>query len=261
MMNMQTLRQLGTLWLTEVNLGDFKVRGVFIPGEERVVVWDTLSHPDDMKVFLPMLQGRELIIVYSHADWDHIWGTAGLPYGKAAILGHVECRKRFINEVPHVLAEKMVEDPNHWQAVQLLPPTTAFSQEYTVGLGGDSLFNYLPGHTSDSIVGFLPKEGVLLAGDAVETPLPLVPAACDLVRWIEELHLWQKNPRVKTVIPAHGPIGGPELLARNIVYLEHLLAGREMDMPEPLNDFYRETHLANVQAWCRKNDKPEFAKK
>ncbi|MBA3874498.1 MAG: hypothetical protein H0X30_35660, partial [Anaerolineae bacterium] len=37
------------LWLTELNLDDFDVRGAVIIGENRVMVWDTLSHPRDMK--------------------------------------------------------------------------------------------------------------------------------------------------------------------------------------------------------------------
>jgi len=249
---MQTIERLGKLWLTEISLGDFDVRAVLIPGKERVVVWDTLAHPDDMAAFLPKVRGREVVIVYSHADWDHIWGTAGLPDGNRTILAHELCRERFSTEVPTILAKKTAEDPVRWQAVQLLPPTTTFARELAIGLGESTLFlRHLPGHTPDSIVGFLPDEGVLLAGDAVETPLPQVPAGCDLARWIDELCRWQENPRVRTVVPAHGAIGGPELLAQNIAYLRQLLAGEEMAMPETLSAFYRETHLANVQAWCK----------
>lgn len=240
------------IWITNVNLGDFDVRGVLISGEERVVVWDSLSHPDDMRFFRPMIGERELLIVYSHADWDHIWGTAGLPCGKAAIIGHTLCKDRFKSEVPRTLAEKNVDDPAHWQAVKLIPPTITFEKEYAVSLGRATLFlHHLPGHTPDSIAGFLPDQGILLLGDAVETPLPLVPAGSNLAGWIEELLRWQKDPRVRTVIPSHGAIGGREILTENIVYLQHLLAGREIAEPEMLNVFYRETHRANVQAWCR----------
>ena len=247
---MQPVERLGKLWLTEVDLGDFAVRGVLIPGEERVVVWDTLSHPNDMRAFLP-ISGREPVIVYSHADWDHIWGTGGLPGGKAVIIAHDLCRERFAAEVPAVLAEKKAVDPARWQAVQLFPPTLTFADRHTIDLGSASLLlQHLPGHTGDSIVGFLPDEGVLLAGDTVEAPLPQVPEGCDLARWIEELHRWLEDPRVMTVIPSHGKIGGVEILHENIAYLECLLAGGEPAVPETLDDFYRETHRANVRAWC-----------
>lgn len=48
-------------------------------GRRRALVWDTLSHPRDMAGWLPLISPLELVIVYSHADWDHIWGTAGPP--------------------------------------------------------------------------------------------------------------------------------------------------------------------------------------
>lgn len=249
---MQTIKRLGKLWLTEISLGDFDVRAVLIPGKERMVVWDTLAHPDDMNVFLPMTRDRELVIVYSHADWDHIWGTAGLPDGNRTILAHDLCLERFLTEVPSILAEKTAEDPVRWQTVQLRPPTATFAREQAIDLGESTLFlHHLPGHTADSIVGFLPAEGVLLAGDAVETPFPMVPAECDLALWIEELCRWQEDSRVRTVIPSHGAIGGPEILAQNIAYLRRLLNGEIMAIPATLSTFYRETHLANVRAWCK----------
>lgn len=45
-----TLRTLHhDVWLTELVLGDFDVRGAVVAGEKRVLVWDTLSHPRDME--------------------------------------------------------------------------------------------------------------------------------------------------------------------------------------------------------------------
>lgn len=246
---MPTLQRLGGLWLAEVDLGDFAVRAVLIPGRDRLVVWDTLAHPAQMAALLPLVRARELVVVYSHADWDHIWGTAGLPEADRTIVGHEQCRQRFTGEVPATLAEMSAEEPDCWQGVQLLPPTITFTRELAVDLGGSSLLlRHLPGHTADSIVGFLPEEGVLLAGDAVETPLPQVPAEADLAGWIAELCRWQQEPRVQTVIPAHGPVGGPELLSGNIAYLRRLLAGEEMAMPASLSPFYRAGHLANLRA-------------
>jgi glyoxylase-like metal-dependent hydrolase (beta-lactamase superfamily II) len=254
---MQTLDQLsGDIWITTVNLDDFEVRAVLIAGEERVVVWDSLSHPDDMRLFLPMIGDRDLVVIYSHADWDHVWGTAGLPRDRMTSIGHALCAERFRTDVPRVLAEKMAEDPVRWGPVKLVPPAVTFDGQYAVSLGSTTLhLHHLPGHTPDSIAGFLPERGVLLLGDAVETPLPLVPEACDLNRWIEELLRWQAEPGVRMVIPSHGPIGGREILAQNIVYLQNLLAGREIPVPALLDDFYREAHLANVRAWCNKGRK------
>jgi hypothetical protein len=46
-MNLREFRP--TLWLTELVLDDFDVRGAVIVGQERVLVWDTLSHLSTME--------------------------------------------------------------------------------------------------------------------------------------------------------------------------------------------------------------------
>jgi len=84
-------------------------------------------------------------------------------------------------------------------------------------------------------------------GDTAETPFPVVPAGSPLAAWIDGLERWERDPRVRTVVPAHGPIGGVEVLLRNIHYLRALLDGRPLPVTEPLTDFYRKTHEANLR--------------
>ncbi|MFN8490366.1 MAG: MBL fold metallo-hydrolase [Caldilineaceae bacterium] len=235
------------LWLTELDLKDFAVRGAVIVGDQRAVVWDTLSHPRDMTPVLPLIGDKELVIVYTHADWDHVWGTAGLPYAAKTIIGQTQCLARFAADVPTKLQEMQAVEPGQWDEVELIAPTTTFQDELSLALGGVTLtLHYLPGHTEDCIVGFIPEWGVLLAGDTVETPLPVVPTDSPLDQWLAALEMWAQNPRVQTVIPAHGMIGGRELIERNIAYLHALREGRPPDVSGELDDFYRETHAANI---------------
>ncbi|MCP4405333.1 MAG: MBL fold metallo-hydrolase [bacterium] len=242
------------IWCTEVTLGDYDVRAALICSEERAVVWDTLSHPDDMKPLLPQIDGRELIIIYSHADWDHVWGSAGLPYQEADIIAHEFCLKRFSTDVPLTLTEKKIDEAAKWEAVKLIAPNTTFRQEFSLDLGPELLtLHQLPGHTPDSIVAFLPEQGVLLMGDAVETPFPMVPEKASLQRWIAGLQHWSDDPRVQTVIPSHGAIGGPDILRQNISYLQSLLEGQDIALPQNLSDFYRTTHQENLRA-CRDDE-------
>jgi glyoxylase-like metal-dependent hydrolase (beta-lactamase superfamily II) len=89
------------VFATEVALGEYDVRGVLLVGDARAVAWDTLSHPRDMSGWLPLIGSRDLVVVYSHADWDHIWGTAGLPLERATVvMGHRACQARFTADVP-----------------------------------------------------------------------------------------------------------------------------------------------------------------
>jgi glyoxylase-like metal-dependent hydrolase (beta-lactamase superfamily II) len=45
-----------------------------------LVVFDTLLCPEDMAIVMHEVQdalaGRQLLVVNSHADWDHTWGNA-----------------------------------------------------------------------------------------------------------------------------------------------------------------------------------------
>jgi glyoxylase-like metal-dependent hydrolase (beta-lactamase superfamily II) len=237
------------IWFTDVALGEYDVRGALLVGEDRALVWDTLSRPHDMRGYASLVGDRELIIAYSHADWDHVWGTAGLPYQRAVVLGHRSCRARFGGDVPATLREKQAAEPHAWDDVQLVAPTEVFDGETSVGLGAMTVtIHHLPGHTPDSAVAFVPERGLLLAGDAAETPFPVVPEASPLASWIAGLERWEEDPRVRTVVPAHGAVGGREILRRNIAYLRGLRDGTPEAVNEPLSVFYRRTHESNLRS-------------
>lgn len=233
------------LWLTELQLPEFDVRGAVLLGGRRSLVWDTLSHPRDMAPVAGLMAGRPPTIVYSHADWDHVWGTEGFP-DRDEVVGHVACLARFAEDVPATLERKRAERPDLWAGVTLIPPTRTFVSELSIDLGDLSLvLHHLPGHTPDCCVGFIPERGVLLMGDTVETPFPVVNDADALLAWIARLEIWAADERVHTVIPAHGAIGGREIIDRNILYLSALVAGTEPELSTELTPFYRQTHAAN----------------
>lgn len=238
------------VWEAEVALEDYRVRGALVIGRRRALVWDTLSHPRDMAAWLPLISPLDLVIVYSHADWDHIWGTAGLPHHRAEVIGHRACRARFDSDVPATLREKQAAEPAEWNDVVLVPPTVMMDDDLEVDLGGVTVeLRHLPGHTIDGIVGFVRERGLLLAGDAVETPLPVVPPEAPLDVWIGELERWAAHPGVRTVLPAHGDTGDVSVIRRTVAYLRGLQRGAPVDLTEPLDTFYRGTHEANVRAF------------
>jgi len=235
------------LLLTEVRLPDFDVRGAIIIHTQRAMIWDSLSHPRDMQAVQALLRAKDWTLVYSHADWDHIWGTAGLSHPDKAIIGHDNCLARFSQDVPMELHEKKTAQPGIWDEVVLIPPTMIFQKSMSLDLGNLTLsLHHLPGHTSDCIVGFIPEWSVLLAGDTVETPFPVINADSPIDEWITALQNWERDERVQHVIPSHGVIGGRELLRQNISYLQNLRNGIPINLPEKLDDFYRETHESNL---------------
>ena len=244
------------LWVVETQVEDFDVRAVLVAGAERAVVFDTLARPADMAGVAEMVPDLPLSVVYSHGDWDHVWGTKGLSRPPTAVLAHEVCRPRFAKEIPATLVEKQAEAPDEYAGIELVAPTRMFSSEMELDLGEISLkLHHLPGHTPDSVVGYIPEWGVFLAGDAVETPLPFLNDAGAVPSWVTGLQGWHKrlteglptpNPVPPLVIPSHGPLGGAELLARNVEYLRALMDGEQPLLPTRMPTFYTQTHAANL---------------
>jgi glyoxylase-like metal-dependent hydrolase (beta-lactamase superfamily II) len=247
-MNRPSVRTLRPgLHLLETEVEDFDVRAAVLVGTERAVVWDTLAHPAQMEGVRGIAAPLPITVVYSHADWDHAWGTCAL--GEVEdVVAHARAERRFRTDVPEELLARRERDPGVWDAVRLMPPTVLFERTHAIVLGGATLeLHALPGHTPDCIVGFIPEWGVLLAGDTVETPLPVVNDGGAVDEWARALERWRDDARVVTVVPAHGPLGGRELLEQNVRYLRGLEAGGgPADLPA-LRPFYRETHRRNQE--------------
>jgi glyoxylase-like metal-dependent hydrolase (beta-lactamase superfamily II) len=238
------------VWTSEVVLPEFGVRSVALLGRERMLVFDTLLRPSDMQPFAGLAGGREIVTVYSHADWDHIWGTAGLPHLGREVVGHTACAERFRTEVPGTLGEKRAAEPRVWDDVELVPPTTLFGHRLEIDLDSWTVqLHHLPGHTRDSIVAWVPQLGLLLGGDAVEDPWPLSEEGLPLSPWIESLERWFDEPSLELVIPSHGTIAGRELLNRNILYLRALGDGRPYPVPEGTGPFYGEQYERDRQRY------------
>ncbi len=233
------------LYLLEAQVEEFDVRGVIILAEETALVWDTLSHPRDLRPALPLLGDRRVTVIYSHADWDHIWGTSALSAGE--VIAHQACQQRFSSDVPRYLREKEQGEPGIWDDVLLVPPTITFDSQMNVRVGDMTVeLHHLPGHTVDCCVGFIPELGVLLAGDVVETPLPVINDDSPIAVWLAQLERWAHDERVVTVIPSHGPIGDRSLIQRNIDYIRGLSDGSASSLlPTGLSDFYARTHQQN----------------
>jgi glyoxylase-like metal-dependent hydrolase (beta-lactamase superfamily II) len=227
--------------------GSVTVRALLVAGDRFTLLIDTLAGPADLDPVRDLVasQGRPLLLANSHADWDHWWGNAAFP--DAPVFAHRLTRERQLKEGKRSLAAKQREDPATFGDVTLRPATVAFDGTLDLDIGGIHVqLTQLPGHTHDHIVAYIPERRLMFAADAAEDPIPLVtegPAA----PWAESLLVWAE--RATTVVPAHGPVSGPELLRRNARYLQGLVtdpkAGiRELDGAPA---FYRKAHRKNLR--------------
>ena len=246
---MQQIRELQPkLFSLDVALSGYAVRSVVVIGEKHAAVWDTLTDPGDMAALDDVLGSMPFHVIYSHADWDHIWGTNGFARAPLDIIGHAECLRRFDDDVPDTLCEKQKGEPGKWDAVSLVVPSLAFKSRMSLDLGGVILeLHSLPGHTADCIVGWLPEWGVLLGGDAIETPLPVVNDATLVPGWLQALEAWAGHDALVRSIPAHGNMEGRESLERTADYLQRLTAGDSFKLTPDLDLFYHHTHQKNLE--------------
>lgn len=235
------------LWICELTAPPVAVRSVLVKGDKYAVVWDTLTLPEEAAPLARVIGDMPYYVVYSHGDWDHAWGTAGLGEGRLGVIGHAECLRRFGDDAPRKLQRMQMEAPGNWESVRLVPPDMAFASRLSLDLGALTLqLHHVPGHTSDSIVGWIPEWGVLLGGDAIETPLPVVNNAQLLAGWLAALESWQMRENLERSIASHGSLDGRESLDQTVDYLRALSGDRKFKLPRKLDDFYRETHQKNL---------------
>ncbi len=202
--------------------------------ERYLVIIDTLLNPETAETLLSfarpyLTDRRQLLVVNTHADWDHCWGnqlfTGANPIAPAPILASSHCATRFATEMAATLQRQQTAEPARFRHVQPVGPTITFDHHLTID-GGDLTLELFPapGHTEDHLAIFVPELALLLAGDAAEAPFPFA----DTVEGLRVLRatlgtLMARNPQ--SAFYCHAPVhSGPALLAQNLAYFARLEA-------------------------------------
>jgi glyoxylase-like metal-dependent hydrolase (beta-lactamase superfamily II) len=166
-----------------------------IISERYVVICDTLLCPDDMQVVMENVRpelatGRQLLVINSHADWDHAWGNSYFTGRQnAPLLAHRHCRERL--QSAEAQAELAVYQKHNttFRNVALTAPTLTFTHDLTL-YGGDLTLTLFPapGHTADSCALWIPELRLLLAFDSIEAPFPVLESAAGVQPLMTTLH-------------------------------------------------------------------------
>ena len=213
-----------------------KLVDTFIVVTERfVVLVDTVINPQTAVQMLAYAQpylvnGRQLLVVNTHADYDHCWGnqlfvgeTAVQP---APIIGSHLSPPKFQHEEALAYLAKMKElEPDIFSEVQFTPPTLLIQDKFVID-GGDLMLELLPtpGHTDDHYSVFLPEIATLLAADAAELPYPAARTPDALPQMRHSLAQLAALP-AETVLYCHAPVTvGRQLLLDNIAYFNAIEA-------------------------------------
>src|SRR5581483_7943869 len=139
-----------------------------------LIMIDTASVPEVsagiVELLRPALVGRELLVVNTHADYDHAWGNATFaldgPF-PAPIIGHELARERLLGEDSRKSLTAKTAQDSAFASVRLVPPTLTFATGLRIH-GGDLTLELLPtpGHAEDHVSIWIPELRVLLAGDS-----------------------------------------------------------------------------------------------
>jgi cyclase len=208
-----------------------------LEASRKLLVCDTYLGPEALRPALTeLLRDREeVVVVNTHADWDHVWGNCLFPDSR--IIGHRLCRERLLKEGEAGLAENAF-----WRRgeVRLLPPMVTFEERLELPEFDVELI-FSPGHTADSITLYDRRDRVLAVGDNAERPIPSCIDPDNLDAHLDSLTKYLAYP-YDTIVPGHGDLLTYADIRANIAYLEALQQG---DTSRYEEEPYRLNHMEN----------------
>ncbi len=169
---------------------------------------------------------RSLVVVNTHADYDHAWGNQVFAALGAPIIGRRLSVPIFEQESSYKMLQAFREqEPEIFGQVRPQPPTIQFDESLTLD-GGDLTLQLFatPGHTVDHASIYIPQIRTLLAADAAEAPYPVArtPAGLPQMRHsLARLAVLDAD----TVLYCHAPMfQDNRLLKANMQYFDRLEA-------------------------------------
>ncbi len=190
-----------------------------INGKEVIYIVDTYLGPDVMEAVDHAIQRtfglKPKVVINTHGDWDHIWGNCR--YGAFPIVGHELCEHRIAVEGEKHLRHYGEEQGLALGNVTLVAPNLTFSERLTFKLDHLVVF-YSPGHTIDSISVWDPIDRVLVAGDNLEWPHPVLQNE-DLALYQKTLEGYLELP-IEVVIAGHTGVETRKIIDENLKYIK-----------------------------------------
>ena len=236
----------------------------FVVTDDGVVVVDALGSPTLARELLAEIRRvtdqpvRYVVVTHYHAD--HIYGLQVFKDAGATVLAHREGREYLVSDTAQRRLEASRTDLAPWIDAQTrLVTADRWLDEAETRLRVGSFDIVIravgPAHTAEDVVVWVPRLGVLFAGDLFfRGRIPFVGQA-DSRRWIASLErLIDDQP--KLVVPGHGPASTDPVadLALTRDYLVHLrrTMGEAARNLEPFEEAYAKAD------WSRFEGMPLF---
>ena len=249
----------------------------FVVGDRDVLVVDAHINPAMARQIQERV--REVTdkpiryLVNSNYHGDHTFGNCEFP-AETVIIQH----RRTADLVPYHEEERRFmlpcvgNDPKILEGVELRRPDVVFDDYLRIDLGGKvvELHYFGPANTPGDTITYVPEAKVAWTGNMTGGNL-VVTLESNAPTYMNSIARFAQTLEVETLIPAHNPISGPELLGGYMQYLSDVTqavrgavsAGwtlaetmeripfaldRPYSPPEdhPRIDFFRDLHSYNV---------------
>ena len=225
-----------------IEAADFNYGSVVLHKAKKAIVFDTMKFVADakkVKDYMRDLGIDHFTVVNTHWHSDHTGGNS--LYQDDNIIATSKSRRRMEQN------KKLIEtggkgeiggDPGDVDAIAFIEnpfpvvyPNITFNTRLELYLEDIKieLFN-IHIHTKDCLVGYLPHEKILISGDTLEAPLPLIIEVGSIPVQIENLKKLTEMD-IKMIIPPHGNLerydkGGYDksLIDNTINYLTKILS-------------------------------------
>ena len=222
----------------------------FVVTDDGVVVIDALGSPALAEELIAEIRRvtaqpvRYVIVTHYHAD--HIYGLQAFKAAGATVVAHQAGREYLGSDTARLRLEASRQDLFPWidETTRVVAADRWLDAEQTtlrVGTYEFQIRHAGPAHTSEDLVVFVPKRGVLFAGDLVfQGRIPFVGQA-DSRQWIASL-TQLLDFKAKLVVSGHGPVSTDPpadlLLTRDyLVHLRKSMGDAARDL-EPFDEAY-----------------------
>ena len=200
----------------------------FVVGDRDVLVVDAHINPAMARQIQERV--REVTdkpmryLVNSNYHGDHTFGNCAFP-AETVIIQH----RRTADLIPYHEEERRFmlpcvgNDPKILEGVELRRPDVVFDDYLRIDLGGKvvELHYFGPANTPGDTITYVPEAKVAWTGNMTGGNL-VVTLESNAPTYMNSIARFAQTLEVETLIPAHNPISGPELLGGYMQYLSDL---------------------------------------
>jgi len=229
---------------------NFISNAAFVVTDDGVVVIDALGSPTLAEELIAQIRRvttqpiRHVIVTHYHAD--HIYGLQAFKAVGATVIAYASGRDYINSDTARLRLEASRQELFPWidEKTQVVAADRWLDQEETtlrVGTFDFRIRHVGPAHTPEDLVVFLPKRGLLFAGDlAFQGRIPFV-GQSDSGQWIESLNRLI-DFKAQVVITGHGPpstdaVADLTLTRDYLVHLRQTMGSAARDL-EPFDEAY-----------------------